>query len=217
MENTNKAGYKSVSVEMFNTFFSSERRITQEIVNTLLDGSYIVKGIEEMSVDEKIFGFYHPYIVLDALSSVGRCMIILTPIDSTTEEVRDPLVGYMLNREVARRMNVFPLVVVFDSSGNSAPGRPLSISLIKGECCTFALCSIQMEKREEVTARDVLISDLMCTRSSEIKNADIRRVYDASYRKCGLEEMERVSYAMWLEAVKRDIQKLGLDPGAIIK
>ncbi len=215
MENTNKSGYRSVSVEMFNTFFSSERRITQDIVNTLLDGSYIVKGIEEMSVDEKIFGFYHPYIVLDALSPVGRCMIILTPIDSTTEEVRDPLISHMLNREVARRMNVFPLVMVFDSTESS--GRPDSITLMKGGCSTFAVCSIQMEKRKEGTKRNELICDLMCTRRSEIKNGDIRRVYDTSYRKCGLEEMERVSYAMWLEEVKRDIQKLGLDPKLIIK
>ncbi len=215
MENTNKAGYRSVSVEMFNTFFSSERRITQDIVNTLLDGSYIVKGIEEMSVDEKIFGFYHPYIVLDALSPVGRCMIILTPIDDSTEEVKDHLISHMLNREVARRMNVFPLVMVFDSTESS--GRPDSITLMKGGCSTFAVCSIQMEKRKEGTKRNELICDLMCTRRSEIKNGDIRRVYDASYRKCGLEEMERVSYAMWLEEVKRDIQKLGLDPKLIIK
>ena len=217
MENIKIAGYRCVSVEMFNTFFSLERKITQDIVNTLLDGSYVVREIEEMSVDENIFGFYHPYIVLDALSSVGRCMMILTPLDNSTKEVKDPLVGYMLNRECAKKRNIFPLVMVFDSSESSALSRPVSISLMKGESCTFALCRVKMEGGKEGTARDVLISDLMCTKSCEIKSYDIRRVYDLSYKKSGLEEMERVSYAMWLEAVKKDIQKLGLNPGAIIK
>ncbi len=217
MEKIKNFSYCGVSVELFNSFFSSERLVTQDIVNTLLEGKYIVKEIESLCVNEKIFNFYHPYTVLDTLSSVGRCMMILTPIDDSTLELKGHLVNYMLSSESVKKKNIFPLVVLFDSSEDCVhQNHTVSIDMIEGGLSTYALCTVCMRKKSINENISALISDLTAMNREEIKSDDIKRIYTKSYKSSGLEEKERVSYSMWLDALEKDIRRLGLDPAVIM-
>ncbi len=212
MKTLSKTGFSILSDELFSSFFTLDRTLTQRIINTVLDGDFCVDGVEEFELDRERFGYYHPFVLVDAHTPSGRCAITLTHIERGGEDDTSLLLDWMYYQTTLKRRNVYPILVTFDSTDDYLGQKaPVSVRLIEASPVSFALAVVWVRMnrgREDLLS---LLGDLTAVEAVNITDDDIRRVYAESYTRSGLGEMENVSYSMWLKSIENDIEKLGLD------
>ncbi len=219
MKLLSEIGFSAVSVELFNVFFSLDRVVTERIVNTLLGTDFTVDEIEVNEVDKTAFGYYHPYLVLDSHCPRGRTAIILTVMPPERDYETHTLLSWMLSVTKLSRREVYPLILCLDTSKSfKRDEEQVSLRIINNDAFSFALSVVwmKMKSRKEGEKED-LISDLISTDRERIKDEEIKRLYALSYEISGVREMEDVAYSIWLDSLKLDIAKLGLDPEKIVK
>lgn len=217
MKLLSEVGFSVLSIEFFNIFFSLEREVTEKIVNTLLGTDFIIDNIEVNEVDKNIFGFYHPYLVLDSHMEKGRVAIILTVMTEDRDDETTSLLNWMLYMTKMERREIYPLVLCLDTTGGFKEGEPqVTLRIINEWPLSFALSVVWMKMNTpEMGEKEALIRDLMCRDEDKIKNEDIRRLYAVTHEKSGVREMEDVAYSLWLDSLKMDIEKLGVDPSLL--
>ena len=212
MKTLSKTGFSILSDELFSSFFTSDKALTEKIINTILDGDFRVDGVEEFELDRARFGYYHPFVLIDAHTKSGRCAITLTHIERGCEDDTSLLVDWMYYQTTLKRRNVYPILVTFDSTDDYLTQKaPVTVRLIEASPVSFALAVVWVRMntgREELLS---LLEDLTAVEEGNIADEDIRRAYGESYIRSGLGEMENVSYSMWLKSIENDIEKLGLD------
>lgn len=218
MNESNKSGFPAISDELFNTFFSMDKEVTEMIINTLLDTDFRIERLEPRSVDEEEFGFYHPYVVGDAHTSRGRCVLIMTPVGEDTEDIKSQLLYWMIHKTGRKRRNIYPVLISFDMTKEGKDRREaVTMSIIDEDYISCALTVVWMNVRSgEKNPKNDIISDLLSRKSEDIVNDDIRRIYNLSYEKSGLRERSDVAYSLWLDSVRNEIRSLGLDPESIM-
>ncbi len=212
IETLSGTGFSALSDELFASFFTADMSVTERIINTLLQCDFRVEKTEACEVDRNRFGYYHPFVLVDACMKSGRSAIAVTHIDRRSEEDTSEILNWMLYRTALERRNIYPILISLDSTdGYLNDLHPVSLRISDSAQCPFALAvvwTMVKSTRKELTA---LMGDLTATRSEDIVDDDIRRVWIESYTKSGLCEMENVAYSMWLKSMESDIERLGID------
>ncbi len=213
MKNISDKGFCCLSSELFSSFFTSDRLLTEEIINTILETEFIIDGVEEASVPKEEFGYYHPFVFADARTAEGHCTLILTVIDESVMDDTSRLLSWMLYSQSLRARNVYPVIVSFDSTLFPEDGRNVSMRIVESQSVSFALavvnlhfCAVGKDRRKD------LIVDLMCPLGEAIRDERIRKAYDEAYVRSGMDEKKRVSYSLWLKSLMRDIDSLSPPP-----
>lgn len=212
MKTTLRFGYSVLSSELFGTFFTLDLSVTERIINTVLDTDFTVDGALDTGMDEEKFSFCHPFVLVDAHTSHGRTAIALTLISEETEDATEDILNWILYRVMMKRRNVYPVLLVFDTTSYFSPSDPpVSVRVVDNHPASFAL-AVAWTRNGKQGKQSPLFHDLLCVLPDDIEDAEIRDVYLRAFRESGLEEKEMVSYSMWVESVERDIRALGICP-----
>lgn len=212
IETLTGTGFSALSDELFASFFTADVSVTERIINTILQCDFRVERTEACEVDKERFGYYHPFVLIDAHMKSGRSAIAVTHIDRRSEEDTSDILNWMLYRTALVRRNVYPILVSLDSTdGYLNELYPVSLRIADNVQYPFALAVVWTRMKSQKKELGALMSDLSATRSEDIMDDDIRRVWIESYTKSGLCEMENVAYSMWLKSMENDIERLGID------
>lgn len=213
MKTLSKTGFSILSDELFSSFFSSDKAVTERIINIVLDGEFHVDGIEECEIDREHFGFYHPFVLIDAHTKSGRCVIAATFIARDREDATSDILDWMYYRVTLVRRNIYPVLISFDLTDSfPSSSSPVSLRIIDSDSIYLALVVVWIRMKKGRSELLALLEDLCATEEERINDAGIRCAYKESYEKSGLGEMEKVSYSMWLRSIRSDMEKLGIAP-----
>lgn len=211
MKTLSKTGFSILSDELFSSFFAADKVVTERIINIVLDGEFSIDGIEECEIDRERFGFYHPFVLIDAHTKSGRCIIAATYIDRECEDVTSEILDWMYAHVTLLRRNIYPILISFDLRESfPSTSSPVSLRLIDSDSVYLALVVVWMRMKRGRSELLSLLEDLCATDALKIRDDGIRRAYEESYEKSGLGEMEKMSYLMWLKSIRSDIEKLGI-------
>ncbi len=212
MKTLSKTGFSSLSDELFASFFTADKTVTEKIINTLLECDFRVDETEACEVDRERFGYYHPFVLIDAHTKSGRCAIAVTHIDRDCEDDSGDILNWILYRTVIERRNIYPILIVLDSTDwyrNEL--YPVTFRIINETRVHFAFAVVWTRMKRGRKNLESLLGDLTATKAENITDEDIKRVWTESYEKSGLGEMENVAYSMWLKSMESEIERLGVD------
>lgn len=212
MKTISKTGFSALSEELFASFFTADKAVTERVINTLLSCDFHVDEIEACEVDRHRIGYYHPFVLIDAHTKSGRCAIAVTHIDSSSEDETGDILNWALYRTVIERRNIYPILIVLDSTDWYRNAMyPVTLRIINDTQVHFAFAVVWTRMKSERKNLDALLKDLTATKAENIVDDDIRRIWRESYEKSGLREMESVAYSLWLKSMESEIKKLGFD------
>ncbi len=212
MKTLSKTGFSSLSDELFASFFTADKTVTEKIINTLLECDFRVDETEACEVDRERFGYYHPFVIIDAHTKSGRCAIAVTHIDRDCEDDTGDILNWVLYRTVLERRNIYPILIVLDSTDFFRNELyPVTLRIINDTQVHFAFAVVWTRMKSERKRLNALLKDLTATKAENILDDEIRRIWMESYEKSGLCEMENVAYSMWLKSMESEIERLGVD------
>lgn len=208
-----KAGFSALSPAMFNTFFTTDERVTEKIINSLLDTDLEIENVSRYELQDD----RHPYVIADASGIPGRCRVAMTVINREDESSLEKIISHLADLTFKSGRNAYPLILIFDNVMDDEPvSSVVSMRFFDFYHLSFALAAVWMKMRTGEEKKISLLSDLMSTSSDNIVDEDIRRVYLEAYEKSGLREEEEASYSMWLASLRKEISALGINPGDVI-
>ena len=213
MKTLQKFGFSALSPELFGSFFSLDISMTERIINTLLNTEFRIDRLEEEIPENGRFQFLNSCVIADAHTEAGRLALAITLINEDTEDATSDILNWILSRVMLKRRNVYPLLLVFDTTVSGGEKGGVEMRVIDNHPFPFALAVVWAGTSSGRKKCDTMLEDLMRVIPEEIEDDKIRRLYYRAFRKSGLEEKEIVSYSIWLESVKRDIVMLGDIPG----
>lgn len=212
MKTISKTGFSALSEELFASFFTADRSVTERIINTLLSCDFHVDEIEACEVDRNRIGYYHPFVVIDAHTKSGRCAIAVTHIDRNSEDDTGDILNWALYRTVIERRNIYPILISLDSTDWYSNARsPVTLRVINDKQVHFAFAVVWTRMKSGREKFDALLRDLTAKKAEDIVDDEIRRIWRESYEKSGLGEMEEVAYSLWLKSIEGEIESLGVD------
>lgn len=218
MNKVSKTGFCGLSDEMFNAFFLSDSRVTEKIINSLLETELTVDSVSGYELPHEKFGYSHPFVIADAHSRDGKCAIAMTVMSEEVEDDLNKILNWILDYTISTRKSVYPILVSFDMDPDDIPSSSeITIKCVDSFPVNFALAVCWMKtKMTSGRKMEKLYSDLMSVSSDSITDDDIRRVYLDAYERSGISEKEKLSYSLWLASLKKDIESLGVDSSFIV-
>lgn len=212
MKTLSKTGFSSLSDELFASFFTADKILTERIINTILGCDFNVDEIEACEVDRERFGYYHPFVLIDAHTKSGRCAIAVTHIGNGCEDDTGEIMNWILYHTALERRNIYPILISLDSTDSFRNEMyPVTLRIINDTQAHFAFAVVWTKMKSRREKLESLLKDLTATNSENIVDEEIRRIWMDSYEKSGLGEMEKVAYSMWMKSMENEIERLGVE------
>lgn len=217
MSNLLRENPHALSPELFSTFMTLDKTATKRIIEFMIPEHVDIISLSKESIPVDVSPEYQPYVKISAvLDYRKKADIYLSFLNKENSLNGVNILDWLLHFSRDNAGGALPMVLILDESDNYSyddESKPVEVTTLKHSNHGDTVWTIANLLSDRYPKKYLdIIHDLKETDEGKFKTAFLKDIYHRAYIKADIAGQKKEAYSNWLSDLRKDIEKLGINP-----